>query len=50
MLSRGVDRPLKAKLRYFDLQYCCAHGGQSFKSRRKEANVLHKSSMKYGHN
>ena len=43
-------KELKAKLRYFDLQHCCAHGGQSFKSRGKEANVLHKLSMKYGHN
>ncbi len=28
--KRGVDRPLKAELKYFELKYCCIHGGQRF--------------------
>ena len=33
--KRGVDRPLKSKLKYFELRYCCIHGGQRFKPRRQ---------------
>ena len=29
----GVDRPLKPELKYFQLKYCCVHGGQKFKPR-----------------
>ena len=29
--KRGVDRPLKPELKYFQLKYCCVHGGQKFK-------------------
>ncbi len=31
--KRGVDRPLNAELKYYEIKYCCIHGGQSFKSR-----------------
>ena len=31
--KRGVDRPLKPELKYFQLKYCCVHGGQKFKPR-----------------
>ena len=33
--KRGVDRPLKADLKYYDLKYCCVHGGRVFKPRGK---------------
>ena len=33
--KRGVDRPLKADLKYYDLKYCCVHGGRAFKPRGK---------------
>lgn len=29
--KRGVDRPLKAELKYYDLKYCCVDGGRAFK-------------------
>lgn len=32
---KRVDRPLKAELKYFDLKYCCVHGGRAFKPRGK---------------
>ena len=31
--KRGIDRPLKAELRYYEAKYCCIHGGRSFKPR-----------------
>ena len=31
--KRGVDRPLKAELKYYQLKYCCVHGGQKFTAR-----------------
>ena len=33
--KKGVDRPLKAELKYYDLKYCCVHGGRAFKPRGK---------------
>ena len=31
--KRGVDRPIKAVLKYYQLKYCCVHGGQKFTPR-----------------
>ncbi len=31
--KRGIERPLKSDLKYYDLKYCCIHGGRSFKPR-----------------
>ena len=31
--KRGVDRPIKAELKYYQLKYCCVHGGQKFTPR-----------------
>ena len=31
--KRGIDRPLKAELKYYEVKYCCIHGGRSFKPR-----------------
>lgn len=33
--ERGIDRPLKAELKYHELKYCFIHGGQQFKARGK---------------
>jgi hypothetical protein len=33
--KRGINRPLKADLKYYELNYCCIHGGQAFKPRGK---------------
>ena len=33
--KRGIDRPLKAELKYYELKYCCIHGGQNFRSKGK---------------
>ena len=33
--KKGVDRPLKAELQYYELKYCCIHGGQAFKPKGK---------------
>ena len=31
--KRGIDRPLKTELKYYEAKYCCIHGGRSFKPR-----------------
>ena len=31
--KRGVDRPLSPRLKYYEVKYCCVHGGQAFKPR-----------------
>ncbi len=31
--KRGVDRPLSPCLKYYEVKYCCVHGGQAFKPR-----------------
>ena len=31
--KRGIDRPLKTELRYYEAKYCCIHGGRVFKPR-----------------
>ena len=31
--KRGIDRPLNPSLKYYDIKYCCIHGGQTFKPR-----------------
>ncbi len=31
--KRGVNRPLNAELKYYEIKYCCIYGGQLFKSR-----------------
>ena len=33
--KRGIERPLKTDLKYYELKYCCIHGGRSFKPRGK---------------
>ena len=33
--ERGIDRPLKAELKYYELKCCCIHGGQNFKPEGK---------------
>ena len=33
--KRGIDRPLKAELKYYELKYCCIHDGQNFKPKGK---------------
>ena len=33
--KRGVDRPLAPALKYYEIKYCCIHGGQAFKARGK---------------
>ena len=32
--KRGINRPLKTELKYYELKYCI-HGGQAFKPRGK---------------
>ena len=32
---KRMDRPLKTALRYYDLKFCCIHGGQTFRSKSK---------------
>ena len=32
---KRIDRPLKAELKYYEVKFCCIHGGQSFKSKGK---------------
>jgi len=31
--AKRVTRPLKPELVYYDLRYCCIHGGKEFKKR-----------------
>ena len=33
--KRGIDRPLKAELNYYELKYCCIHGEQNFRPKGK---------------
>ena len=33
--KRGVLRPIKKELQYYEVKYCCIHGGQTYKSRGK---------------
>lgn len=32
---KRIDRPLKADLKYYEVKFCCIHGGQSFKPKGK---------------
>jgi len=32
---RGINHPLSASLKYYEVKYCCIHGGQAFKPRGK---------------
>lgn len=29
--SRGIKRPLSDEIKYYELRYCCIHGGLEFK-------------------
>lgn len=33
--KRGVERPIKTELRYYEVKYCCILGGQTFKAKGK---------------
>ena len=33
--KRGVERPIKPELRYFEVKYCCITRGQAFKAKGK---------------
>ena len=30
--AKRLNRVLKPELRYYEIKYCCVHGGQAFKS------------------
>jgi len=31
--AKRVNRPLNGRIQYYELRYCCIHGGQKFTSR-----------------
>ena len=31
--KKGIDRHLSESLKYYEIKYCCVHGGQAFKPR-----------------
>ncbi len=31
--KRGIARPVRTELKYYEIKYCCIHGGQAFKAR-----------------
>ncbi len=33
--KKRVDRPLKSQLKYYEVKFCCIHGGLSFKPKGK---------------
>ena len=33
--KKRLDRPLSPALKYYEIKYCCIHGGQTFKSQGK---------------
>jgi len=32
---KRIDRPIKKELKYYEVKYCCIHGGQAFKPKGK---------------
>ena len=33
--KRRLNKPLKQELRYYEIKFCCIHGGQTLKPQRK---------------
>ena len=33
--KRGIERPLKPALKYYDIKFCCVHGGKTFNPRSR---------------
>ena len=33
--KRGIERPIKPDLRYYEVKYCCILGGETFKAKGK---------------
>lgn len=37
--SKRLNRPLLPRLKYYELKYCCIHGGQHFKPKGKGLRI-----------
>ena len=37
--KRRLNKPLKQELRYYEIKFCCIHGGQTFKTKGKGVRV-----------
>ena len=33
--KRGIEKPLKPALKYYDIKFCCVHGGKTFNPRSR---------------
>ena len=33
--KRGISRPIRSELHYYEVKYCCIQGGQGFKAKGK---------------